>query len=143
MKIKNLYLGDIYTILHRMPLPGKQSRMRTRFLKAIFAQLELVESEKQDLLRQYAKLDRDGEIMTKTGENGQKLVVFEGKAKQDACNDEINALMNEEFIIEENETNKEMLITLKDIVLKTESMFVRSEAEAYDALCESLESLTY
>lgn len=141
MKIKHIMLEKFANFLMSFELKGKDSRMRTRFVKVLAEKIQLVQQEGDDLVKQYADLDESGE--PKLTENDGKSYYNISKEKQVEYNREYFIFMNEEFVIEENETNKEMLLLIKDIILNCEMTFKGVEAIEYDTWCELVEGLKY
>lgn len=141
MRIKNIMLDKFANFLMDFELKGKESRMRTRFVKVLAEQIQTNKEEGEDLVKQYADLDESGE--PKLTEKDGKSYYNISKEKQAEYNREYFIFMNEEFVIEENEANKEMLLLIKDIILNCEMTFKGVEAIEYDTWCELVEGLEY
>jgi hypothetical protein len=139
VNIRNDDLVNLGNFLVDLKLRGKQSRMRTRFVKRLQAHLNIVKEEKEDILKQYGEVDEEGNLITKL-ENGKEVYVMKDK---EACEKELAELYNEEMVIEENETNKEMLLCVGEAILNCNLEFVGKEAFEYDNYCELFENLTY
>ncbi|WJJ55278.1 hypothetical protein QB910_000034 [Dabrowskivirus KKP3916] len=137
MKIRNFELKDFGDFLLSEELVGKKSRFRSRFVKLANEQLALIDSERIDLLKQYAKKDENKQPVLEDDGNSYKM---EESDRNEFLNEYYN-LMNEEFVVEENEANKEMLLVIKDVVLNTERSFSGQQAMQYDRWCEIVESM--
>jgi hypothetical protein len=139
MKIKNSDVQPLGGLLVDIRLKGMQSRMRTRFVKLLQQHLDILNEEQQEIVKNYAELDENGNPKTRQ-ENGKEFYVI---AEKEQCEKEINELLNEEFIIEENEANKKMLLVVKDLILNCDKEFQGAEAFQYDRFCEVFEDLSY
>lgn len=139
MRIKNFEIKPFIDFLMNLELIGKKSRMRTRFVKLLMERQMLINEEHQELLKQYSELDEEGnpKVVEKDGE-----LLYDVKDKISFTR-EYNILLNEDFVIEETEDKKEMLLTVQDIVLNCEMMFKGAEALLYDRFCEILEEIKY
>ncbi|WP_078430489.1 DUF1617 family protein [Alkalihalobacterium alkalinitrilicum] len=135
MKLKNNDLRSLANFLVDEKLGGKASRMRTRFIKILNERLKEVEEFRIELLEKYAKKDDEG-----------KAILTEGSYELDdleTFNKEYADLMDEEFIIDETESKREMLTHVKRILENTEKEFNGADAFAYDRWCETFENLKY
>ena len=138
MKLKNYELDSFAKLLFNMKLKGKDSRMRTRLVKLVDEyNREVLSVERTELISQYAKKDESGQIVL--NENKTQAILIEETIPEFQI--EFNLLMNEEYIIEENETNKEMLLTVAYSILNCELEFNGNDAVMYDSWCEQFEDL--
>ncbi|MGG0793844.1 hypothetical protein ABE137_07535 [Brevibacillus laterosporus] len=140
MKLANYELPTLYKILYELELTGKQSRMRTRFCKVLGARINETEEEKDKLIRQYAKYDENEQIVTQKNEDGKDLIILKDVA---TFNRELDILMREDFILDETEERKEMLLTVSDILLNIDTPFSKEDAHFYDRFCEVFENLSF
>jgi hypothetical protein len=122
-----------------LKLKGRESRMRTRLVKRMQAHLNLVQDEKDAIIKNYGVLDEEGNVKTKSV-NGNEVYEIEN---QEACEKEIVELFEEEMVIEENEENRQMLMVVGEAVLNCDKIFQGQEAFNYDIYCELFENLTY
>lgn len=139
MKLLNIEVEPFANFLMGIELIGKQSRLRTRFAKMLMEQVRMIDEEHQELIRQFAKFDEDGKPY---------IVQINGKDAYDvpdreSFNREYNLLLSEEFIIDQTEERKEMLLFIKDIILNCEKTFKGREALEYDRWCEIVEEVNY
>ncbi|MFB0831560.1 hypothetical protein ACEU2D_18395 [Brevibacillus laterosporus] len=140
MKLANYELPTLYKILYELELTGKQSRMRTRFCKVLGLGINETEEEKDKLIRQYAKYDENEQIVTQKNKDGKDLIILKDVA---TFNRELDILMREDFILDETEERKEMLLTVSDILLNIDTPFSKEDAHYYDRFCEVFENLSY
>ena len=139
LTMKNFELKVFGEFLYELSLKGKDSRMRSRFVALIEAQLQLIQNERDILLRDYAKRDENGEIVTGKDNEGRTIAVL---ADTFAYNLEISKLMNEDFTIEVKDDNKEMIKTVQEAIFNVDKEFSGFEAESYNRLCEVFEAVT-
>ncbi|ALA47850.1 hypothetical protein ABE137_12710 [Brevibacillus laterosporus] len=139
MRIKNGDLEDFAKFLMSFELIGKESRLRTRLVKILMEKFKAVTEEHNDLIRQFARFDEDGEPYI-IEINGQRA--YDVPDRQ-AFNREYFLLMNEDTIIEENEERKEMLLFIKELILNCDKTFKGKEAFEYDSWCEIVEGIKY
>jgi hypothetical protein len=139
MIIQNKDLIGLGNFLADLTLKGSASRLRTRFIKKLQEQLNKVDEEKQEILKNYGELDEKGNIKTKE-ENGSKVYVI---SDREACEKEMLELFDEVMVIEENQENEKMLKIIRDAVLNCEREFTGQMAFDFDRYCELFENLTY
>lgn len=139
MIIKNNDLMGLGNLLADLTLKGSASRLRTRFIKKLQKQLDKVEAEKQEILKNYGELDGNGNIKVEE-ENGTQVYVIRDRQ---ACEREIMELFEEVMEIEENEENEKMLTIIRDAILNCDKEFTGLMAFDYDRYCEMFENLTY
>lgn len=117
MKLKNYQIKYIIELLSSLTLKGKQSRMRTRFIKPLLSHYqENVIKELLNLTEDYSERDENTEYFK-----------------------EEQLLLNEEYIIELNEFNKMTLLSISEIVLEGDFDVKGEIAEMYDEWCEQFE----
>lgn len=141
MKLKNIEIEDFVVFLMNLELVGKSSRMRTRFVKILGEQQQLIQEENTELIKQYAVLDENGE--PEKVENDGKYYYDIKKENRVEYNREYFILMNEDFIISQDEKNEEILTHIKDVILNCEMTFKGVEAIKYDRWCEIVEQIEY
>jgi hypothetical protein len=139
MRLRNVEVESLIKFLMELELKGRDSRLRTRFVKLLMERQTLIDEEHQQLVKQYSSKDKDG---------NPNIVVKDGKQFYDVedkvgFNREYYILLNEEYIIEETEERKEMLLLIKDIILNCEKTFMGGEALEYDRWCEIVEEIKY
>lgn len=144
MMMKNYEIGELQSFLFNLILKGKESRMRTRFIKLLEDQIDLIKMERQQLINDYALKDESGEIVTGTREihnKEEEVVVFPSEEAEKEAQMQIMLMMNEDFIMEETADKIEMLTTLQNIILNCELEFTGQKAVLYDRFCEIFEDI--
>lgn len=137
---KNYELKAFGEFLYELSLKGKESRMRSRFIKVLEDQLQLINNEREILLKDYAKKDENGELVFDKDEEGREFVILDDSF---SYNLELSKLMQEDFIIEVKNDNTEMIKTIQDVVLNCDKEFSGIEAERYNRFCDILETVTF
>ena len=152
-KIKNKFIVGLGSWLNELQLSGKESRERTRFVSLLVDRLTEVEKFRADLLDKHVEKDEKGE---------KKKLMMEDQEIWDMTPEnqvsyakELNELMDEEFVIDVLEGNKEKVKVVKEIVLNTSYVFgpkegdVEGERQAklrqmndYNIWCEMFEAVT-
>lgn len=139
MKIRNYELNDLQEFLMKFKLKGKETRLRTRFVRKLNEYLNRMNDEHMDLIKAYANLDEEGNPI---------IVDIDGVRKYDmtkenlrSFNIEYSKLLSEKVIIVPNEENKEMLSFIKELILGCEMTFSGEEALKYDRYCDIVEEM--
>lgn len=145
VEIKNLYLRPAIDMFFSFAFKGKnkgtKSRHRTKFIKLLNEQFKDVEKQRLELVKEYAKLDDEGEPISKNGK-----YQFPSDEIQEEFDKEVNEMYQENFVIEGG-NNEKVLKTVKEILLVDcekedfDKVFVGAEATVYDYLCEQFEEL--
>lgn len=139
MKFKNHEVEDIANLLFSLSLKGKESRMRTRFVSLLEQQLnDVIVKENRELIEHYAERDGEGNIAVDQ-ENPNMFKLKKETAQE--YHEERHALLNEYFYIEENESNKMMILTVVEIVLEGDFEVSGKIAKLYDGWCEEFEAV--
>lgn len=128
--IENGKLGQAISLLFDLPLKGKQSRHRTKFIERLSSRLEEVEKDRIELAKEHANKDADGEAI-KT--NGNFDI-----ADLDAFGKDLQELYKEEMIIEGGDVSG-MLKTVKAVLEDCDKELSGQEAVIYDYLCDQFE----
>ncbi|WP_196426576.1 hypothetical protein [Lysinibacillus cavernae] len=142
--MKNYEIGELQSFLFNLILKGKESRMRTRFIKLLEDQIELLKIERQQLINDYALKDENGKIVTETKEihnKEEEIVLFQCEEAEKEAQMQIMLMMNEDYIIEETADKIEMLTTLQSIILNCDLEFTGNKAVLYDRFCEIFEEI--
>lgn len=129
--IKVSYLPATIEFLYNLTLKGKQSRHRSRLVKAMQEKWQLVVEEEQELLKEYAGTDEDGNPNKKEDGSFDVKDVKGFKEQQKELFDEL-------FILEGGDATG-YLKTAKEILLDFNEEVSGKNAEAYDYLCEVFE----
>lgn len=153
-RLKNLYfisnpvLGQqsIYEFLIMRKLHGKESRLRTRFLKAIEPAVTEIGEERLKMAKEFADkndkgepilLDKEGNVTTEEKDG----VTFQMKERLAEFNKEFAAFLDEEFRVNVDSTNREMFTVIRDILLNTSEEFTGRMATLYDDWCVAFENI--
>ena len=135
MKIKNSYIEDFATFILSFRLKSTENRMRNRFVKVLQSHMKLLQEEHKELLEEYCKKDANGNFNTINKDGKSFYDIDDVKGFQV----EFDILMQENFVIPNNESNQQMIKTVKDIILNCDKEFSGQEALIYEAYCEMFE----
>ncbi|ARK32114.1 hypothetical protein [Halalkalibacter krulwichiae] len=133
MKLKNNDLKGLATFLVDEELSGKSSRLRTRFVRLLEEEWNQINDFIDELLVKHAQKDKQNNPIKK--DNQLQIEDLE------SLNREYNELMNEEFVIDEVESKREMLLEVRNILENTKKEFSGKSAFEYDRWCEAFENL--
>lgn len=139
MKLYNHELEPFIEFLYKLKLSGKSSRMRVRFINLLTEKYKLFKEEHMQLIKEHSNLDENG---------NPKIVEANGVKQFDvkdlvSFNKDYTELLNEEVVIEESESNKEMLLSVKESVLNCNQEFEGESAIQHDRWCEIMEQICY
>lgn len=126
--IANRQLEPFGKWLHDLHLDAKESRVRTRFIELLGKQLEYIERERVELIRKYAKKDEEGSPIVVIDSAGRNLYDVPPEFNE-KVNKEYNDLVNGNFVIPIDDSNREFFRALKDIVLETYYRFGPREGD--------------
>jgi hypothetical protein len=138
MEIQNKDIEQVVMFLKTIsPLPAKQSRMKAKFIKMCLERLKEIEEDQMLLIEEFGDRDDQGNlIMIKEGH-------YSVKKRLNEFNRAYAELLSEYWVIDETESIKDVLLTLKDIVLNYEGNVDDQHALIHDMLCDQLENLSY
>lgn len=138
MNLSNYEIMSFSDLLFKLKLKGKSSRMRTRLLKTINEYWENVyKIEHAEIIKAYSKKDENGELILNEEKTGALLI----EELIPEFNEEYQILQNESFIIDETESNKEMLLTVARSLLECDLEISGEQAILYDEWCEKFEEV--
>jgi hypothetical protein len=132
ISIKVSYLPAAVEFLYNLTLKGKQSRHRSRFVKAMQEKWKQVVEEEQELLKEYAGTDEEGNPNKKEDGSFDVKDVKGFKEQQKELFDEL-------FVIEGGDATG-YLKTVKEILLGYDGEVSGKDAEVYDYLYEVFEN---
>lgn len=141
ISIKHYEIEEFINFLLKLNLRGRNSRMRTRFIKMLEEKKLEVNTEKRQLVSEYAKLGDNGEPIIVQDHTGERIIEFKSDNDRDEFLNEIQILLNEEFVIPINELNQEMIDTVRESVLDCDLLFSGDEAIKYDRYCDIVEGM--
>ena len=131
LKIKNIDVVNAYELLINLSLSFKNSRLRSKFCRLLANHNDnIYVPARQELINHFG-------IET---EDGKHVVPFD---KLEEFQNEIKILEYEYFTLELNESNKEMLLNLNEI-LHNEELFNNlsgDNAIIHDKLCDEFERI--
>lgn len=136
MKLYNGEIDKLVNFLLEEALDRIQTRLRARFINLVKNRVDEFNKEVQDIQYKYAEKDEYGEI---------KIVdIMITILDQNSFNKEYNEIALEEFVIDELESNRSVLLAIKNIVLNTKrEEFKGIKAMEYERWCEIVEQIKY
>lgn len=139
MEFKNYELQPLIQLLFNIKLKGKESRMRTRLIDLLEHHLTgVVAKEEIALIEEYSLRNPDGSI--KVDKNNPNLPCFlEGKEVE--FSREHSELLSESFFIEENESNRMMILSVSNTMLNGDFEVSGAVAVLYDKWCDQFEKV--
>lgn len=153
-KIKNKFLVGLGSWLNELQLSGKESRERTRFVNLLVDRLTENEKFRAELIRKYAQKDEEGNPKKRMEEGAGEIWDLLPEDMEKYAK-EYNEMMDEEFVIDVLEGNKEKVKVVTDIVLNTNYVFGPKEGDSaeekqakirqmndYGIWCEAFEAVT-
>lgn len=138
MKIQNNELEPFILHLRSLNLEHDMtgSRMRTRLVKLLLSHYEEIMNEVGEVNLKYTKKNDDGTIYMEN-----EIVQF---TDPEARKKELFEIGNEFTIIEQNEANKQMLLSVRESVINIIPFELKGvDAELYDEFCELVEQIKY
>lgn len=139
MKLYNGELQRFCDFLLNQELDGKSSRMRSRFIKLAQERLTEIESEKMRLANKYAKKDESNNLIIEEHDGVQTIALDDSISFQN----EFREALLDEFILDETNERKDMLLAIKDCVLNSTQKFKGEDAILYDRWCDVVEDINY
>ncbi|WP_341323352.1 DUF1617 family protein [Solibacillus sp. FSL H8-0523] len=137
MKFKNFEIDVLCKFLYEISLSGKSSRMRTRFVRLLENySTNVIQNDRRAMFDEYAMKDEFGEFLL----NETQTEVILIPETQDKFHAEMNELMNEDFILDETEANREMILITGNALLECDIKLNKDDAIVYDQWCEEFES---
>lgn len=137
MKLYNFEIGPFCSFLYKLKLIDVQSRMRTRFIRLLAEYQKRYEEEYLELVKEHARLDPEG---------NPRWIEEDGRKKYDIVDSEsfrtaFERLALEEVSIDETEERRNMLVSVRDSVLRCQLAFEGDDQLAYDRWCEIVEGI--
>ena len=137
MKFKNYEIDGLCKFLYEIELSGKSSRMRTRFVRLLESYLtNVIQADRKAMFNEYAMKDESGEFLL----NETQTEVILIPEKQDKFHAEMNELMNEDFILDETDANREMILITGNALFECDIKLNKEDAIIYDKWCEEFEN---
>lgn len=132
VKIQNQKISETINFLFDIPLKGKQSRHRTKFINELSDTLKEVAKEEYEIRREHCNLDEEGN--PKKIENDTKWDIKD----LDAYSKDIKEFLEEERTFTGGNVTG-VLKTVKDILLNYDGELSNQRAVLYDYLCDQFE----
>ena len=135
----------------KQELSGKQSRIRTRFIKEIAERADEIGKIRKEMLIQYSEKDKKTKepIMFAIDEKGKEYETTDqklGKRYKIESNDkfekDFKGYLEEDYIINVTPANKDTINVIKGIVLDTEEKFKGQMSAYYDEWATAFESIS-
>ena len=139
IKLKNYEIDDFGQFLLSLPLKGKQSRLRSRFIKLLQERALQVQEEQMAIINEYVKKDEQGKPKRKM-KNGQEVWDIKD-GKEEEFQEQMREIAFEDCIIEITAEREEMYQVVRDAVLNCDKVFSGEEAIKYDRFCDIIEGL--
>jgi hypothetical protein len=141
MRLYNGELATFTTFLLSIPLSGRDSRMRSRFLRLVQDRLTEIEQARLELLTKYSNKSPEGEPLTRTEPDGTTVYDISNESRP-LFDQEFYELRTEVFQIDELPERMDMLCSVRDAILNVEGMtFSGQDALLYDRWCEIVEEI--
>ena len=121
--------------LQRQLLHGKESRERTRFVNTFLPRVQQIEKDRNEIIASYQKKNDKGDVLflDKDGKETSDRKLAESVALTDSlkATQDVDDLMNEEFVIDITPSNSEMVYTVRDILLNSREDYTGIMAQKY------------
>jgi hypothetical protein len=123
-KIKNIHLNMLIQVLDSLELSFKESRMRTRFMRMLSKyDQEILYPEKVAIMEEYCTRNKeDNRPLFSDKEKG--IYLFEDPENEEKAKKELADLLEEEFILPCDESNKMMLLSVANSFISDEEFKV-------------------
>ena len=144
ISIKRFAIQPLSLWINGQPLIGKESRFRSRFLRAIAPLLEEYEKGRVEICERHAEKDANGSPIF-IDEKGEITDARRGNFKiadDAALQKEFAVFLNENCIIDVTPSITDCVDYISSLVLNTQAQFSGREAIMYDAWCEAFEANT-
>ena len=131
IKIQNIYLVHVFNLMHGLKLKGEYSRARSKFKKLLERKMKEYQEEMDEVVRQYAKLDDDGNPIV----TDEKYTILDVKGYQKEL-----AEVQEEYAVIDYSEFTSQISTVEAILNSLEDELEGDIAEAYDHLLDAFEN---
>ena len=150
-----MQVKSLQDFLFVLPLAGRESRFRNRFLNLIMDRMKEIDQERIKLAEEHAEKDENGKIIYleqilnkyskptgKTKETKEKNKAYAYKLKDEqAFSKSYNEYLNEDLVIDVSPETEEAILGVRDIILNTDEKFSGIAAKRYDEICEVFEKI--
>ncbi|RJE90646.1 hypothetical protein D3P07_00615 [Paenibacillus sp. 1011MAR3C5] len=141
MKKIKFYIHELeYAILflYELKLIDYHSRMKTRFIKLLTERFQQYKDEYFELVKEHAHLDEDGEPLLIEDSTQPRYDIKD----MDKFKLALIPLLEEEFIIDVNEHNENMMKSVTKSILHCGLSFGGQDQFLYESLCSKFEELS-
>lgn len=142
--LKNKLLQPLIEILD-CQLPGAKARARNKFVTTLGTQLVLVDEERRKMYSDAAIKDAEGKPKTKQIMNpttNQPVEIFDLTPEASKkVSDDLQAFLDEDFVIDILPSNKFEIQVVSEIVLNTTKEFGLIDGAQYDLICAAFEAV--
>jgi len=155
-KIKNKYLVGLASWLNEVSLQGSESRERTRFINVLVERITENEKFRMELLDKHVTKDDSNQMKKKTNEITNEEVWDISDENMILFTKEYGDLMEEEYVMDILDGNKQKLKVMKNVVLNTNYIFGPKEGDLiqektakirqmhdYEIWCQSFEGVDF
>lgn len=138
MVLVNGELERLYSFLLSLNLSGKDSWTRTRFCRLIGGRIKEIQDAKREIIMRYAEKDEDGNPKVKrvTQQGKSKDVWDMSEENTKIADEEFVILMSEEFVIDETEERKSMLLNVKEVLINANVDLKGDDAIMHGRWCD-------
>lgn len=155
-KLKNKYLVSLGSWLNELSLQGNESRERTRFVNMLIERINENEKFRTELLDKYVNKDESGQKKKTTNPETKEEVWDISEHNMNEYIREYSELMEEDYVMDILEGNKQKLKVMKEAVLNTKYIFGPQEVDTpqeklaklrqmndYEIWCQAFESVDF
>lgn len=139
--LKNKHLLFLISYLNKFVIAGNESRQRSRFIASVIERTKEMDVERVKMLEKHSNKDKDGKSIKIKSEKGDSYdLSIENMTK---FQNEYNDYMNEDFILDIAEGNKEKIRKVKELILNSTIPVAEIEAVLYNEVCECFEKVNF
>lgn len=132
----NYEVKEFCEFINSLKLKGKESRWRTKIYNLLASHYNEIHSFEMLLLKEYANLDENGNIKILDSEKG---LIDMDEDNIPNYSQQLAELLNEEFLIACDDSNKTMIQTVGNLLLDGEFEVPNQIAGLYALWCDKFE----
>lgn len=136
--LSNYEVSSLAEFIHALVLNGKESRWRTKFYNVLAKHHNEVKGFEFELIKEYANLDDNGEVIFLDKELG---IIDMNEENRFKYREQLSVLLNEELIIPCDEENKKMLTIVGNVLLDGDFEVNPNSAGLYALWCDKFEDV--
>ncbi len=141
LTLKNRHLEFLAIYLNKFAIAGNESRQRSRFIEIMKERLEEIDKERIQMAEKNSKKDKDGKPIKIESEKGSSYDLSKEGLK--LFQEEYNTYLNEEYIIDILEGNKEKVRKVKELLLNSTIPVIETDAILYNEICKVFEEVDF